>query len=214
MKLWQVTLCFLASLTAMIAFKVASRLEVFETPEFFVKLASWLTGIFLLLVLLLLAEKTWSSLGLANVGEEQLSLDKDGLYTSQMRFRRTIGYGSCAMAVLFLYSGFGTWFALSGVGVRLLFVFGGLIFLWGGIFWLIYRIAYDGSVITVTTLLLSKKTHEWKHIERTSRSLTDDGTYLHFAKSGKGFISEFAIGSDEVLSYAQERLNHARTPRS
>lgn len=79
----------------------------------------------------------------------------------------------------------------------------------GAIFMAVYRVRYDDTRITATTVFFRQREHNWQDLQKIKTMYFSDGKRLIFNNTGTARIEEYLEGFDDLLKFAQEKLDNA-----
>ncbi|WP_457647692.1 hypothetical protein [Profundibacter sp.] len=79
----------------------------------------------------------------------------------------------------------------------------------GMIFMVIYRVRYDDTRIIATTVYFRQREHCWQDLQKIKTMYFSDGKRLIFKNTGTARIEEYLEGFDDLLKFAQEKLDNA-----
>jgi len=79
----------------------------------------------------------------------------------------------------------------------------------GAIFMVVYRVRYDDTRITATTVFFRQREHNWQDLQKIKTMYFSNGKSLIFKNTGTARIEEYLEGFDDLLKFAQEKLDNA-----
>ena len=154
--------------------------------------------------------------GFKPVGTELVAADASGVRRGRIRYRRTLVLLSvlfclfCALILIIAEPEDPGWSAMDFFGVILLTLFG-FLFAWISLWVGLYSYAYDDTYVTALNYRLRGQTHRWSDAKEIAGG--EFVVYLRFY-SGEIWLPIWAEGRDELLTFADQKLNDAGTPRS
>ncbi len=216
MKTWQtgLLLLFLCALSLVDRYLVSTG--KLSNDGFIDNLILQSTGAALLFFLFQVGERALRALGVRKIGSEKLQPDAGNVKRGRMRFRLAWVAGSALLAVSFFYVARPPLMHATSSFTSLAFAMGilgfGLYMFYACVYFALYSFAYTDTHLTALGRNLRARSHRWDDIIGTSSG--NECRIIEFRHSGKARIPNYCAGRDELMAFAESKLNDARTPRS